>query len=191
MSCSRTQHSDAGEAKTRNPSVKNSVKHSTTEPLRSPLFAEGKNNADADQLASWRSQLICISIVFRKGYQILQENFYLFLLSHLLITFANSLDSGQEQHNWKSHVAAHLLTIQRQSLCFCIYNKSCLKRPLKNRQNKDLNDKWYCLMKGESIAECSHWSILQFFWPALRDNRSKKTFFVFLSGPLRQILMYT
>ena len=23
-----------------------------------------------------------------------------------------------------------------------IYNKTCLKRPLKNRQNKDLNDKW-------------------------------------------------
>ena len=23
-----------------------------------------------------------------------------------------------------------------------IYSKTCLKRPLKNRQNKDLNDKW-------------------------------------------------
>ena len=28
------------------------------------------------------------------------------------------------------------------------------------------------LMKVESIAECSPWSILQYFWPALRDNRS-------------------
>ena len=33
------------------------------------------------------------------------------------------------------------------------YSKSCFKRPLKNRQNKDLNDKWllneggkYCIM---------------------------------------------
>ena len=23
-----------------------------------------------------------------------------------------------------------------------IYSKTCVKRPLKNRQNKDLNDKW-------------------------------------------------
>ena len=23
-----------------------------------------------------------------------------------------------------------------------VYSKTCLKRPLKNRQNKDLNDKW-------------------------------------------------
>ena len=24
----------------------------------------------------------------------------------------------------------------------CIYSKTCVKRPLKNRQNKDFNDKW-------------------------------------------------
>ena len=24
-----------------------------------------------------------------------------------------------------------------------MYSKTCVKRPLKNRQNKDLNDKWY------------------------------------------------
>ena len=35
------------------------------------------------------------------------------------------------------------------------YSKTCVKRPLKNRQNKDLNDKWwpnegqkYCRIKG-------------------------------------------
>ena len=60
-------------------------------------------------------------------------------------------------------------------------SKTCLKRPLKNRQNKDLYDKWQ-LNEGwkysrmlplvESIAECSHWSILQYFWPALSDNWS-------------------
>ena len=35
------------------------------------------------------------------------------------------------------------------------------------------------LMKFESIAECSLWSILQYmyFWPALRDNWSLKTIF--------------
>ena len=30
------------------------------------------------------------------------------------------------------------------------------------------------LMKVEKIAECSTWSILQFFWPALSDNRHWK-----------------
>ena len=48
------------------------------------------------------------------------------------------------------------------------YSKTCLKRPLKNRQNKGLKDKWYLnvgqkycrmlswsLMQVESIAECS------------------------------------
>ena len=33
------------------------------------------------------------------------------------------------------------------------------------------------LMKVESIAECSHWSILQYFWPALSNNRSWKPIF--------------
>ena len=47
------------------------------------------------------------------------------------------------------------------------------------------------LMKVESIAECSPWSILQYFWPALSDNRSWKPILVFfLSGRLRQVLLY-
>ena len=33
------------------------------------------------------------------------------------------------------------------------------------------------LMKVESIAECSTWSILQYFWPALSDNWSWKPIF--------------
>ena len=40
-------------------------------------------------------------------------------------------------------------------------------------------------MKVKSIAECSPWSILQYFWTALNDNWSS-----FLSGRLRQILLY-
>ena len=35
------------------------------------------------------------------------------------------------------------------------------------------------LMKVESIAECSKGSILQYFWPALSDNRSWKTILAF------------
>ena len=36
------------------------------------------------------------------------------------------------------------------------------------------------LMKVKSIAECSKGSILQYFWPALSDNRSWKPILVFL-----------
>ena len=45
-------------------------------------------------------------------------------------------------------------------------------------------------MKVKSIAECSHWSILQYFWAALIDNRSWKPIFgvsVIVSGRLRQV----
>ena len=45
-------------------------------------------------------------------------------------------------------------------------------------------------MKVESIAECV-WSILQYFWPALCDDLSSKHILVFfLSGRLRQVLLY-
>ena len=47
------------------------------------------------------------------------------------------------------------------------------------------------LMKVKSIAECSHWSILQYFWPALSDNWSWKPFLgIFESGRFRQVLLY-
>ena len=47
-------------------------------------------------------------------------------------------------------------------------------------------------MKVQSIAECSPWSILQYFWPALSDNPSYNPLLVFfLSGCLRQVLLYT
>ena len=47
------------------------------------------------------------------------------------------------------------------------------------------------LMKVEIITECSLWSILQYFWPALSDYWSSKPIFVYsLSGHLRQVLLY-
>ena len=47
-------------------------------------------------------------------------------------------------------------------------------------------------MKVENIAKCSHWSILQYFSPALGNNRPENPLLVFfLSGRLRQILLYT
>ena len=56
-----------------------------------------------------------------------------------------------------------------------LYSKTCLEQPLKNRQNKDIKDKWY-INEG---------------WPALSNNHSWKPIFVFfLSGRLRQVLLY-
>ena len=46
-------------------------------------------------------------------------------------------------------------------------------------------------MKVQSIAECSPWSILQYFWPALSDNGSwKPIFWLFESGRFTQVLLY-
>ena len=47
------------------------------------------------------------------------------------------------------------------------------------------------LMKVQSIAECSPWSILQYFWPVLSDNWSWKPIFgLFESGRFTQVLLY-
>ena len=64
------------------------------------------------------------------------------------------------------------------------YSKTCLKQPLKKDKTKILITNG-SLMDVESIAECSTWSILQYFWPALSD-----IWHSFLSGCLRQVLLY-
>ena len=49
----------------------------------------------------------------------------------------------------------------------------------------------YCLMQAKSIAECSKGSILQYFRPSLSYHFSLRHLFcLFLSGRLRQILLY-
>ena len=45
-------------------------------------------------------------------------------------------------------------------------------------------------MKVESITECSPWSILQYFWPALSNDRSWKPIFGLFEWPLTQVLLY-
>ena len=57
------------------------------------------------------------------------------------------------------------------------YSKTSVKRPLKNRQKKKILMTNGSLMKVESIAECSPWSILQYLWPTLSDNWSWKPIF--------------
>ena len=47
------------------------------------------------------------------------------------------------------------------------------------------------LMKVQIIAECSAWSILQYFWPALSKNKSWKPIFcLFESGRFTQVSLY-
>ena len=47
------------------------------------------------------------------------------------------------------------------------------------------------LMQVKSIAECSKGSILQYVWPSLSYGLSLRfLFFLFLSGRLRQVLLY-
>ena len=64
------------------------------------------------------------------------------------------------------------------------------KRPLKNRSKKVLMTTG-SLVKVESIAECSLWSIPQYFWPALSDNRYWKPFFgLFKSDRFTKVLLF-
>ena len=71
----------------------------------------------------------------------------------------------------------------------CKYSKICLKKK-KIDEAKILITNG-SLMQVESIAECSPWSILQYFWPALSDNWSWKPIFgLFESGRLRPVLLY-
>ena len=68
---------------------------------------------------------------------------------------------------------------------FTIFSLRFTVKPVQNGRSKIDKTKVLmttgCLMKVESIAECSLWSILQYFWPALSDNRSWKPFLVFLT----------
>ena len=47
------------------------------------------------------------------------------------------------------------------------------------------------LMKVESIAECSPWRILQYFWPALSDNWFWKSISCLYEGGRFTRLLYT
>ena len=70
------------------------------------------------------------------------------------------------------------------------YSKTCLKRPIKQDQKKGFKTD-YRLMQVQSIAECSHWSILQYLWPSLSYHLSLRYLFcLFLSGRLRQVLLF-
>ena len=68
-----------------------------------------------------------------------------------------------------------------------VYSKTCVNGHSKIDKTKILMTNG-SLMKVESIAECSLWSILQYFWPALSDNWSSKPYFdLFESGRLHRL----
>ena len=72
-------------------------------------------------------------------------------------------------------------------LLILLYNKTCLKRPLSKRPKLFFKTN-YQLMQIKSIAECS---LPQYFRPSLSYNLSlRSSFCLFLSGRLRQVLLY-
>ena len=97
---------------------------------------------------------------------------------YLLITSASSEFFGESVHITRtfSHTQSMnsdegLDKILDHSLRWSayVYRKACVKLPLKNRQNKVLNDKWQ-LNEGQKYCRMLQESILQYFWPALNDN---------------------
>ena len=69
------------------------------------------------------------------------------------------------------------------------YSKTCLKQPLSKRPKIDFQDQ-LSLNAGQKY--CRIGSILQYFQPSSSYHLSLGTLFcLFLSGPLRQVLLYT
>ena len=72
-----------------------------------------------------------------------------------------------------------------------IYSKTCVKRPLSKRPIIVFKAD-YRLMQVKSIAECSLWSILQYFRASLIYQLSLRPMFcLFFEWPFTQVLLYT
>ena len=68
-----------------------------------------------------------------------------------------------------------------------IYSETCLKK----EDQKLVFKTEYRLMQVKSIADCSKGSIMQYFRPSLSYHLSLRSLFcLFLSGRLRQVLLY-
>ena len=89
---------------------------------------------------------------------------------------------GPSPGNW---LAAHRAVLTLGRTAICIFVKPVLSGHLKLDKTKALVENG-SIMKVESIAECSPWSILQYFWPALSDNLYWKPIFgVLFEWPLK------
>ena len=88
---------------------------------------------------------------------------------------------------WVPDVLCTQLESKNEVIVSSENSKTCVNRPFKKRQNLMTNGS---LIKVNSIAGC-HWSILQYFWPALSDNWSWKPIFgLFESGRFTQVVLY-
>ena len=82
------------------------------------------------------------------------------------------------------------VSIKHCSLTFFIYSKTFVKRPLSERPQIGFQDQ-LLLNAGQSIAECSKGSILQYLRPSLSYHMSLRPLFcLFLSGHFTQVLLY-
>ena len=75
-------------------------------------------------------------------------------------------------------------------LCICRYSKTCLKWPLKKKTKIGFQDR-LSLNAGQKYCRMLSWSILQYFRPSLSYHLTLRPLFcLFLSGRLRQVLLY-
>ena len=75
--------------------------------------------------------------------------------------FLLNADSSKQSRSWSALQICR--TDQDLHYMLYAYSKTCVKRPLKNRQNKDLKLTTGSLMQVKSIAECFPWSTQQYF----------------------------
>ena len=73
------------------------------------------------------------------------------------------------------------------------YSKTCLKRPLKKKKTKNRISTWVIAKyRSKVLQNAPRGSILQNFQPAFSYHLSLRPLFcLFLSGCLRQVLLYT
>ena len=72
-----------------------------------------------------------------------------------------------------------------------MYSKTCLKRPLIKKTEIGFQDR-LSLNAGQKYCRMLQESILQYFRPSLSYHLSLRPLFcLFLSGRLRQVLLYT
>ena len=97
------------------------------------------------------------------------------IVYHILCTLILSIATSAEYKLSLTHSVARKVLQRYTYTCALFTNrKLCTVKPvlsdhLKIDKTKVLMENGR-LMKVKSIAECSPWSILQYFWPALSDN---------------------
>ena len=114
----------------------------------------------------------CISY-FKKIYPILQGDktftrsyycSYCYQLDPSLYSCSKNTNCNMRSAPRQKYYAT--CTVRENIMCLgklYLYSKTCLKRPLKNRQNKDLKKTNGSLYEGRKYCRMLSWSILQYF----------------------------